>query len=76
VIADNGFRPWIDGFGFENYGNDAGPENMTPANMSTSSAAGLRERRPGELRADADGGEVDGGRERADGRRPLAWAFP
>jgi hypothetical protein len=33
VIADNGFRPWIDGFGFENYGNDAGPENMTPANM-------------------------------------------
>jgi hypothetical protein len=33
IIADNGFRPWVDGFGFENYGNDAGPENMTPDNM-------------------------------------------
>lgn len=33
IVADNGFRPWIDGFGFENYGNDAGPQNMTPAEM-------------------------------------------
>jgi hypothetical protein len=29
IIADDGFRPWVNGFGFENYGNDAGPENMT-----------------------------------------------
>ncbi len=33
VIADDGFRPWVDGFGFENYGNDAGPQNMTPAEV-------------------------------------------
>ena len=29
IIADDGFRPWVNGFGFENYGNDAGPQNMT-----------------------------------------------
>jgi hypothetical protein len=29
IVADDGFRPWVDGFGFENYGNDVGPENMT-----------------------------------------------
>ena len=33
IVADNGFRPWIDGLGFENYGNNAGPQNMTPAEM-------------------------------------------
>jgi hypothetical protein len=33
IVADDGFRPWVDGFGFENYGNDAGPENMTPSNV-------------------------------------------
>jgi hypothetical protein len=33
IIADNGFRPWVDGFSFENYGNDVGPQNMTPANV-------------------------------------------
>ncbi len=33
IVADSGFRPWVDGFGFENYGNDAGPENMTPAQV-------------------------------------------
>jgi hypothetical protein len=35
LVADSGFRPEVDGFAFENYGNDAGPENMTPANMET-----------------------------------------
>jgi hypothetical protein len=29
IVADDGFRPWVNGFGFENYGNDAGPQNMT-----------------------------------------------
>lgn len=29
IVADDGFRPWVDGFGFENYGNDVGPQNMT-----------------------------------------------
>ncbi len=33
VVADDGFRPWVDGFGFENYGNDAGPQNMTASNV-------------------------------------------
>jgi hypothetical protein len=33
LVADNGFRPETDGFAFENYGNDAGPQNLTPANM-------------------------------------------
>jgi hypothetical protein len=35
LVADSGFRPEIDGFAFENYGNDVGPQNMTPANMET-----------------------------------------
>jgi hypothetical protein len=30
IVADDGFRPDVDGFGFENYGNDVDPENMTP----------------------------------------------
>lgn len=29
LIADSGFRPTADGFSFENYGNDVGPENLT-----------------------------------------------
>ncbi|MCW2966568.1 MAG: hypothetical protein JWM71_340 [Solirubrobacteraceae bacterium] len=29
IVADSGFRPDVDGFGFENYGNDVQPENMT-----------------------------------------------
>jgi hypothetical protein len=33
IVADDGFRPWVDGFGFENYGNDVGPENMTAAQV-------------------------------------------
>ena len=33
IVADSGFRPWVDGFGFENYGNDAGPENMVAGNV-------------------------------------------
>ena len=33
IIVDNGFRPWVDGFGFENYGNNAGPQNLTADNM-------------------------------------------
>ena len=33
IIADSGFRPWVDGYSFENYGNDVGPKNMTPANV-------------------------------------------
>lgn len=35
IVADNGFRPDPNGFGFENYPNFAGgvPQNMTAANM-------------------------------------------
>lgn len=33
IVADSGFRPQVDGFGFENYANDAGPENMGPAEV-------------------------------------------
>jgi hypothetical protein len=33
LVADSGFRPELDGFAFENYGNDQGPVNMGPANM-------------------------------------------
>jgi hypothetical protein len=33
IVADSGFRPQANGFAFENYGNDAGPVNMTPANV-------------------------------------------
>lgn len=35
LVADSGFRPEVDGFAFENYGNDVGPQNMTPANVET-----------------------------------------
>ncbi|MDX6664883.1 MAG: hypothetical protein QOG68_1089 [Solirubrobacteraceae bacterium] len=33
ILADSNLRPWDDGFNFENYGNDAGPVNMTPAQV-------------------------------------------
>ena len=33
LVADSGFRPEIDGFAFENYGNDQGPVNMGPAEV-------------------------------------------
>jgi len=33
IVADDGFRPWVDGFDFENYGNDVGPQNMTAAQV-------------------------------------------
>jgi hypothetical protein len=33
IVADSNFRPWDDGFSFENYGNDAGPQNMTAAQV-------------------------------------------
>jgi hypothetical protein len=33
IVADSGFRPDNDGFAFENYGNDAGPVNLRPANV-------------------------------------------
>lgn len=33
LVADSGFRPEVDGFAFENYGNDVGPENLGPAQM-------------------------------------------
>jgi hypothetical protein len=33
LVADSGFRPDVNGFSFENYGNDVEPENMTPAEM-------------------------------------------
>ncbi|MDO9408824.1 hypothetical protein [Patulibacter sp.] len=35
IIADSGFRPETDGFSFENYGNDVGPENLEPVNVQT-----------------------------------------
>ena len=35
LVADSGFRPEVDGFAFENYGNDLPVQNMTPANMET-----------------------------------------
>jgi len=31
--ADSGFRPEIDGFGFENYGGESGVANLTPIEM-------------------------------------------
>lgn len=34
LIADNGFRPGTDGFSFQNYGNDAQPQNMQPAQVA------------------------------------------
>jgi hypothetical protein len=33
IVADSGFRPALNGFAFENYGNDAGPINLTPLNV-------------------------------------------
>jgi hypothetical protein len=33
IVADSNFRPWENGFSFENYGNDAGPQNMTPVQV-------------------------------------------
>lgn len=33
IIADSGFRPDVDGFGFPNYGNEDEPQNLTPANV-------------------------------------------
>src|ERR1700736_528547 len=33
IVADSGFRPATNGFAFENYGNDAGPVNLTPINV-------------------------------------------
>jgi hypothetical protein len=33
LVADSGFRPNKDGFGFENYGNEERPENLTPASV-------------------------------------------
>src|SRR5690349_12531751 len=33
IVADSGFRPEVDGFALENYGNDVGPINMQPQNM-------------------------------------------
>ncbi len=32
-VADSGFRPDENGFGFENYGNDIGPQNLTVEEM-------------------------------------------
>jgi hypothetical protein len=33
IVGDSGFRPDVDGFAFENYGNDARPVNLKPANV-------------------------------------------
>lgn len=33
LVADSGFRPEVDGFAFENYGNVEGVQNLTAANM-------------------------------------------
>ncbi|MFE3193899.1 hypothetical protein ACFXHA_33195 [Nocardia sp. NPDC059240] len=33
LVADSGFRPAVDGFGFQNYGNDSGPINLTANTM-------------------------------------------
>jgi hypothetical protein len=35
LVADSGFRPEVDGFLFENYGNDVGPENLGPAEIES-----------------------------------------
>jgi hypothetical protein len=56
IVADDGFRPWVDGFGFENYGNDVQPENMTPAQVADLfgtqvCARGSPGRRPGSSRS-------------------------
>lgn len=33
IVADNGFKPATDGFSFQNYGNDVGPQNLTPSQV-------------------------------------------
>ncbi|MCW2958907.1 MAG: hypothetical protein JWP18_1710 [Solirubrobacterales bacterium] len=33
IVADTGFRAEIDGFGFQNYGNEEDTQNLTPASM-------------------------------------------
>lgn len=33
IVADSGFRPEINGFSFENYGNDVQPANLSTANV-------------------------------------------
>ncbi|BEK98647.1 hypothetical protein [Nocardia seriolae] len=33
LLADSGFRPDKDGFGFQNYGNENGPTNLIPPSM-------------------------------------------
>lgn len=33
LIADSGFRPEVNGFAFENYGNDVEPANLSTANI-------------------------------------------
>ncbi|HEX8054634.1 MAG TPA: hypothetical protein VF517_16730 [Thermoleophilaceae bacterium] len=33
IVADSGFRPEVDGFAFENYGNEGDPRNLGPAEM-------------------------------------------
>jgi hypothetical protein len=33
ILANSGFRPQVNGFSFENSGNDAGPVNLTPQNV-------------------------------------------
>ncbi|MBJ7472233.1 MAG: hypothetical protein JHD16_13085, partial [Solirubrobacteraceae bacterium] len=33
LIADSGFRPEVNGFSFENYGNDVQPANLSTANI-------------------------------------------
>jgi hypothetical protein len=33
IVADSGFRPALDGFAFENYGNDVQPRNLGPAQV-------------------------------------------
>jgi hypothetical protein len=58
IIADDGFRPWVNGFGFENYGNDAGPQNMTAAQVEDIFGRQVCGRG---LPADADRAPVDGG---------------
>lgn len=35
IVADSGFRPEVDGFGFENYGNDVEPKNLTTAEVQS-----------------------------------------
>lgn len=33
IIADSGFRPNVAGFGFQNYGNEINPQNLTSAEL-------------------------------------------